>query len=120
MKISRVAEILNAEILCGDEYLDTELSSAFGADLMSDVLAFVEENKLILTGMVNLHVIRTAEMLDVHCILFVRDKKVPEEILERARDLDMVILRTEKTMYTACGMLYAEGLPGCTRGDCDE
>ena len=120
MKISKVAEILDAEILCGEQYLDTELNSAFGADLMSDVLAFVEENTLILTGMVNLHVIRTAEMLDVHCVLFVRDKQVPAEIIERAAELDMVLMRTDKTMYTACGMLYSEGLPGCRRGDCDE
>lgn len=117
MKISQVAEILNAQILCGDQYLDTELDSAFGADLMSDVLAFVQEHTLILTGMVNLHVIRTAEMLDVHCVLFVRGKQVPEEILERAEELEMVILSTEKTLYTACGMLYEAGLPGCKRGE---
>ena len=117
MKISEVAEILDAQVLCGNRYLDAELDSAFGADLMSDVLAFVQEHTLILTVMVNLHVIRTAEMLDVHCILFVRGKQVPEEILERAEELDMVILSTEKTLYTACGMLYMAGLPGCGRGD---
>lgn len=117
MKISKVAELLDAQVLCGAQLLDSELDSAFGADLMSDVLAFVQEHTLILTGMVNLHVIRTAEMLDVHCVLFVRGKQVPSEILERAEELEIAVLSTEKTLYTACGILYEAGLPGCSRGE---
>lgn len=116
MKISEVAGILNAKVLCGAKHIETEeVSSAFGADMMSDVLAFMDEKTLLLTGMVNSHVIKTAEMIDIRCIVVVRDKAVPEEIIELAKEQDMIILATEKTLYTSCGLLYAAGLPGCIR-----
>ncbi len=116
MKASEVKHILGAKTLCGDALLDTvEVDSAFGADMMSDVLAYVQPTTLILTGMVNLHVIRTAEMLDSRCVVFVRGKTVTEEVLEAARELDMIILSTDKTLFTASGLLYEAGLRGCTR-----
>lgn len=116
MKISEVIGILGAKVLCGAEHIETEeVSSAFGADMMSDVLAFMDEKTLLLTGMVNLHVIKTAEMIDIRCIVVVRDKAVPDEIIELAKAQDMIILATEKTLYASCGLLYGAGLPGCTR-----
>ena len=115
MQIAYVRQLVDAEVLCGEEYLDREVQSAFGSDMMSDVLAWVQPGTMILTGMVNLHVIRTAEMLDVQCILFVRDKQVTPDIIERARRLNMVLLRTKKTLFTACGLLYNAGLRSCGR-----
>ena len=116
MKVSEIQRILDAEVLCGDEFVAiTEVDSAFGADMMSDVLAFVTPTTLILTGMVNMHVIRTAEMLDLRCIVFVRGKKVADEILDAARALDMIVLSTDKTLFTSSGLLYMAGLRGCTR-----
>jgi predicted transcriptional regulator len=117
MKIGTVKELLKANVECGGHRLEEEIDNAFGADLMSDVLAYAQGRTLILTGMVNTHVIRTAEMLDVPCILFVRGKKPTEEILKCASEHDMVILTTEKTLYTSCGILYNAGLPGCSRND---
>ena len=115
MKISHIVEALDAKVLCGRQNLEQEINGAFGSDMMSDALAFMHENTLLLTGMVNAHVIRTAEMLDVNCIVFVRGKPVPEEVVEMAKGLDMVLLGTSKTLYASCGILYGAGLPACTR-----
>lgn len=116
MKVSEVQKILDATVLCGEELVNVvEIDSAFGADMMSDVLAFVMPTTLILTGMINMHVIRTAEMLDLRCIVFVRGKAVPDDVLQAAIALDMILLSTDKTLFTSCGLLYEAGLRGCTR-----
>ncbi len=109
--------ILDARVLCGGAHLDeTEITSAFGADLMSDMLAYELNNStLVLTGTVNQHLIRTAEMMDIRCIMFVRGKAVPEEVLADARALDLIVLHTDKTLFTACGLLYEAGLRSCSR-----
>lgn len=116
MKASEVVKILNAEVVCGSAFLDeVEVDWAFGADMMSDVLAFVCERTLFLTGMLNPHAIRTAEIMDIRCIVFVRGKKVTEEIRELAEERSMVLLSTDKTLFTCCGLLYEAGLRGCPR-----
>ncbi|MDL2217060.1 hypothetical protein LJC27_00200 [Christensenellaceae bacterium OttesenSCG-928-M15] len=115
MKIAEVARILGARVLCGEDRLDDEITKAFGADMMSDVLAFMDEDTLLLTGLVNAHVIRTAEMLDLKCIVFVRGKTVSDEIIERAREENLCLMMTDKTLYHASGLLYNAGLPGCEK-----
>ena len=116
MKLSQVRDVLGAKVLCGEEFLDeVVVESAFGADMMSDVLAYVRQHALIITGMLNTHVIRTAEMIDIRAVVFVRGKIVTPEIIEAANELDMIILGTDKTMFTACGLLYEAGLRSCTR-----
>ena len=115
MKVSEIVRVLTAKVLCGQDRLDEEITAAFASDMMSDALAFMSDNMLLLTGMVNTHVIRTAEMLDVHCILFVRGKPVPEEVLEMAMEQNMTVLSTDKILYVCCGMLYERGLKGCVR-----
>ena len=110
MKISTIQELLEAEVVCGEEYLDHEVHSACGSDMMSDVLAYVKDQAVLLTGLVNPQVIRTAEMMDMVCIVFVRSKSPSEEMIRLARESDMVILKTNKRMYEACGRLYVGGL----------
>ena len=110
MKLKEVRDILHAEVLCGEELLDTEVRSACGSDLMSDVLAFVKNQAMLLTGLVSPQVIRTAEMMDMSCVVFVRGKQPDENILALARDRDMVVLATKERMYNACGLLYINGL----------
>lgn len=114
MRICEVKEILNAEVLCGEELLDNEVSYAFGSDLMSDVLAFVKGKTLLLTGLTNQQVVRTAEMADLSAIVFVRGKKPGEDIVELATEKDIALLLTRDTMYTASGKLYSNGLEGVT------
>ena len=89
-----------------------DFKCACGADLMSDVLAYVKHDALLLTGLVNAHVVRTAEMMDIPCIVFVRGKRPAQDVLEVAEECGIALLSTEHTMFTACGKLYASGLTG--------
>ena len=110
MKIATIKELLEAEVVCGEEGLDKEVYSACGSDMMSDVLAYVKDQAVLLTGLVNAQVVRTAEMMDMVCIVFVRSKVPTEEMVQLARENNMVLLKTKKRMYEACGKLYAGGL----------
>ncbi|WDV48248.1 DRTGG domain-containing protein [Clostridiaceae bacterium M8S5] len=112
MRIRDIKDILDAEVLTGENMLDKEVSYAFGADLMSDVLAYVDGETLLLTGLTNPQVIRTAEMSDVFAIIFVRGKKPTPEILELAKMNELILLKTDHILYTACGKLYEQGLKG--------
>lgn len=112
MTLREVQKILDARVLCGEEELDREVHSACGSDLMSDVLAYVKDQALLLTGLVNPQAIRTAEMMDMKCIVFVRGKEPDEMMLDMARDRDIVVMSSPMRMYNACGALYAGGLVG--------
>ncbi len=112
MKISEIQTILSAQVVCGEDMLDREVYSACGSDMMSDVLAYVKDQAVLLTGLVNPQVLRTAEMMDMVCIVFVRSKSPTEEMIQLAHDSGMVLLKTSKRMYEACGKLYASGLVG--------
>ena len=116
MKLNEVVEILGAKVLTGEENLNLEVASACGCDLMSDVLAFVKDRALLLTGLMNPQVVRTAEMMDISAIVFVRGKEPDESIIEMAKAKDMVIMTTDLPLYIACGELYTNGLVGKKRG----
>lgn len=112
MTINDIKELLGAEVLCGSENLEKEIHSACGSDMMSDVLAYVKDQAVLLTGLVNAQVIRTAEMMDMLCIVFVRSKKPSQDMIDLAVESGMAILTTPKRMYEACGILYSNGLKG--------
>ncbi len=112
MKISDIKALLNADVVCGEENLGHDVFSACGSDMMSDVLAYVKDQAVLLTGLVNSQVIRTAEMMDMVCIVFVRSKKPTADMIELARESGIVLMTTEKRMYEACGLLYKSGLVG--------
>ena len=112
MKISEIKNILNAELICGEDLLESEVFTACGSDMMSDVLAFVKEQAVLLSGLVNPQVIRTAEMMDMKCIVFVRGKKPSLDMIDLATERDIVLLRSDLEMFTACGLLYTNGLKG--------
>ena len=115
MKISEVAEILDAKIVCCKELADSEVCSACGSDMMSDVLAYVKDQAVLLTGLVNTQVIRTAEMMDMRCIVFVRSKKPNDEMIALAEKCGIVVMTSDRRMYEACGMLYSHGLNNYTK-----
>ena len=110
MTISKIRELLSAELICGEGDLSDEVYTACGSDMMSDVLAYVKDQAVLLTGLVNTQVVRTAEMMDMICIVFVRNKRPSEEMIALARDHNIVLMSTPKRMYEACGILYSEGL----------
>ena len=110
LTLKDVKDVLSADLLWGEQILDQQVSSCCGSDLMSDVLAFVKNQAILLTGLLNPQVVRTAEMMDMVCIVFVRNKRPTEEMLQLAAEHDMVVLATSKRMYEACGKLYQAGL----------
>lgn len=112
MRIEDVVEILGAEVLTEVVDPSMEITSACGADLMSDVMAFVKENVLLLTGLVNPQVIRTAEMMDIKVIVFVRGKNPGEAVIKLGREKGITVLTTKEPMFIACGKLYHAGLTG--------
>ncbi|MBO4837569.1 MAG: hypothetical protein J5564_07755 [Clostridia bacterium] len=112
MTVADMVRVLNARVLLGQDRLDTPVSTACCSDLMSDVLAFVNEKTVLITGLTNPHVLRTADMLDLKCLVYVRGKVPGEEILTQAEEQGLVVITTRETAFTACGLLYAAGLRG--------
>ena len=113
MTLREIAAVIGAEILTGDTHLEHEPRCGFGSDLMSDVLTYSTPGALLLTGLVNPQVIRTAEMADIVGILFVRGKRPPSETVELAKQVGIPLMRVEVTMFTASGRLFQAGLNGC-------
>ena len=112
MKISEMQQLLDARVVCCEENINRHVYSACGCDLMSDVLAFVKDQAVLLTGLVNPQVIRTAEMMDMICVVFVRSKVPTPEMVELARESGIVLMVSDKRLYEACGLLYQNGLVG--------
>jgi hypothetical protein len=112
MTIGELTEILQGKILVDNHDRDFEIPLGGAADLMSDVLAFGSDGMVLMTGLTNPQVVRTAEMAGINVIVFVRAKIVPPETLELAKDVGLTLITTGYTMYEACGRLYAAGLPG--------
>ena len=115
MTINDIKNLLEARVLTGDEMLDHEVHTACGSDMMSDVLAFVKDQAVLLTGLMNPQVIRTAEMMDIICIVFVRGKTPDESVINLAEEMNIAILSTGLRMFEACGRLYTNGLGGHTK-----
>ena len=112
MKLDQVMEELEAKVYTDVPYDSIEINAACGADLMSDALAFGENKGLLLTGLNNPQCIRTAEMMDIHCVMLVRGKEPDPALVDLANEKDIVVMKTDYSMYTSCGRLYQAGLPG--------
>lgn len=110
MKLSEIAKVLNAEVRCGSEHLDREITHVFASDLMSDVLTLDSANLLLLTGLTNIQTIRTSEMADITNIVLVRNKKAGEDMIQLAQENNMVMLECSYSMFKSCGLLYEAGL----------
>lgn len=116
MKLREIKQILEAELFTEDANLHKEVTVAFASDLMSDVLARVHGDVLLITGLANLQTIRTAEMKDIKSIIFVRGKKPDESMIELAKEMDICLMSTKQIMFTSCGILHSCGVKGA---DCE-
>ncbi|MDR2953154.1 MAG: hypothetical protein LBU82_07930 [Treponema sp.] len=110
MTVAQAVSLLEGQFFYGESLADIEVTSACGADLMSDVMAFVKDRVLLLTGLVNPQVIRTAELLDIHVIIFVRGKMPGREMIEMAEQSNIILAGTKLPMFLSCGKLYEAGL----------
>lgn len=114
MTVKEIIDILDGHMIYGEDLLDREVFTACGSDMMSDVLAFVKEQAVMLTGLVNPQVVRTAEMMDMKCIVFVRGKRPDMSMIELAQERDIVLVCTKMEMFSSCGKLYEKGLRGAS------
>ena len=110
MKISEIKELLDADLLVGEDMLSNDVSYAFCSDMMSDVLAYVKEQGVLITGLVNPQVIRTANMMDMVCVVFARGKNPTEEMIALANECGVALMHTDKRAFETCGLLYSAGL----------
>jgi len=116
MKLSEISEILNARQMTDEDLASIDVRTACGSDMMSDVLAAGVKKDVLLTGLVNPQVVKTADMLDVSCVVFVRDKKPDGALINLAKERDIVVLCTSEKMFEACGKLYSAGLKPAKEG----
>jgi predicted transcriptional regulator len=117
MDFETVVTLLDAEVLSRQVNYNHTFASGAAADLMSDVLTYAPTSSVLLTGLINPQVVRTAEMAGILAIVFVRGKHPPGETLRLAEEVGIPLLSTRYTMYEACGLLYHAGLAG--PGPCD-
>lgn len=110
MTVGDICSAVNGELICGNEKSELEVEYAFASDLMSDVLTVKCDNLLLITGLANVQTIRTAEMSDAACILFVRNKSVSTEMKELAEEIGLPLICCKSTMFRAAGELYKAGL----------
>ena len=111
MTVAEAIKLLEGQFFCGEDLsAEMEIVSACGADLMSDVMAFVKDRVVLLTGLVNPQVIRTAELLDIRAIIFVRGKTPSRDMIEMAEEAEIILGGTKDPMFLACGKLYTGGL----------
>jgi predicted transcriptional regulator len=113
MKLREIVNLLQAEVLVGEEHLDDiEVDSCFSADLMSDVLGRAHANGIMVTGITNPQAIRTADIADIKAVCLVRRKQPEAETLALAKQKRIPFFTTKLTMFEACGILYMNGLRG--------
>lgn len=110
MKLKDIVEVVDGQVVCGESKLEDDFVAGFASDLMSDVLTLQSANFLLITGLVNIQTIRTAEMADIFCIILVRKKKALPEVLELARQTKITIVECPYSMFKTCGLLYKAGL----------
>jgi predicted transcriptional regulator len=110
MKIKDINHLISGTIVTGAGNLDNVVEFAFASDLMSDVLTVNSDNLLLITGLVNIQSIRTAEMSDINCIVFVRNKQVTPEMIKIADEGKITIIQSPYSMFRASGLLFSAGI----------
>jgi len=113
LTLHEIKEILEAEVIIGEEQLDMDVKTAFVADLMSDVLAFATAGSLLITGLTNPQVVRTADVLDIAAIIMGRGKRPSQETFQLAEELNIPLLTTKYILFEIAGRLYTKGIRGC-------
>jgi len=110
MKVEDIAKLLDARIVCGNDKGSYEIEVAFASDLMSDVLTLKHDHVLLITGLANMQTIRTAEMSDIKCVIFARNKKANKEMIELAQENEIIIIECRYSVFKTCGLLFQAGV----------
>ena len=110
MKVSQIAQILRAEVRCGEENLGLDIPYAVASDMMSDVLVCNDSDRVLISGLCTVHTVLTAQILDLRAIVFVRGKRPTPEMIEVAEENGITVLCTDMSMFNTCGELYKHGM----------
>lgn len=110
MTVTEITGIVNGKVICGGDKHTTSFEYAFASDLMSDVLTVEKDNLILITGLANLQTIRTAEMSDISCIIFARDKKIGNEIISLAKENSIMLIESPHSVFHISGELYKAGI----------
>lgn len=110
MKLEDIKTIIEGQVVCPVNLNGKMFKRAFASDLMSDVLTLKQDDVLLITGLANLQTIRTAEMADISCIVFARNKKVSSEMIEIAKEAGIALIECRFSMFKTSGLLYQAGL----------
>jgi len=110
MTATEITGIINGKVICCGDKLTTSFEYAFASDLMSDVLTVEKDNLILITGLANLQTIRTAEMSDISCIIFARDKKIGNEIISLAKENSIMLIESPHSVFHIAGELYKAGI----------
>lgn len=117
MLIQEVRDLLNAKVYSGHTFLSLEVKSGFGSDDMNQVMAFAKNKAVLLTGLITDEVVRTAKIMNIHCVVFVRGRTPTEEMIQLAEEMNIVLMVTDHRMFNSCGILYLSGLERETEED---
>ncbi len=123
MELSKIITLLNGELLTNPDLVQKDIAGAMGADLMSDVLASIQPDAILLTGLCNPQVVRTALIADIRAIVFVRGKNPARETIDLANEEGIPLVTTKAGLFEACGILYNVGLPSLeslSQEDCSD
>jgi len=110
MRIEEIVHLINGEVISGKAFLNKTIENGFASDLMSDVLTLDSDDIILITGLSNMQVIRTAEMSDIACIIVARNKNVSEQMVKLADDCNIVIIKSSCTVFKVVGELYKNGI----------
>jgi len=116
MNLKKIMEVIEAVILSSSTDPDHQIEWACATDLMSEVLFYSKEKSILLTGLSNSQVVRTAEIADIDVVVFTRGKEPAKETVDLAKKKGITLLVTPLSLFSAAGKLYAEGLRCCPDG----
>jgi predicted transcriptional regulator len=112
MMLSEIRDILQAEVLTGEEDLSADVQQVVASDGMSEILAFAKSRELMITGLTNIQSIRTADIAGVSAVIYCRGKYPDRKVIDFARQKKIPVMATRMVMFDICGILYARGLKG--------
>jgi predicted transcriptional regulator len=112
MKLSDIKTLLHCEVLAGEEDLSVDIREVVASDGMSEILAFAKSHELMITGLINIQSIRTADIAGVSAVIYCRGKRPDKKVIDFARQKRIPVLVTPMVMFDICGILFNQGLKG--------
>jgi predicted transcriptional regulator len=112
MKLHEIRDLLQCEVLAGEDDLSVDVHQVVASDGMSEILAFAKSKELMITGLTNIQSIRTADIAGVSAVLYCRGKRPDKKVIDFAKEKRIPVLVTKMVMFDICGVLYNQGLKG--------